>query len=238
MASGGESTLGALPKIVCEYCKKTVVNHVKCKKCNDYFHPRCMVQSSQAKSAVCRHDDESEDELQQQEDDHQIENGDAMRYIAENKLLRRLVKELESKCEILNHQNKPKMFSNRGVNAAISKAQSSNKMKEILDLENKEGDDDGWEKVVNRRMPRKSRKFVVGGNEENTGVTTIAKYTSLHVTRLNPSTEPDDLKKILMANFPEVTCEKHQSKHPELYASMKVTIKQEHFAKAWKRYGN
>ncbi|KAG5883414.1 hypothetical protein JTB14_031302 [Gonioctena quinquepunctata] len=49
-----------------------------------------------------------------------------------------------------------------------------------------------------------------------------------------PNTEPDELKKMLEPNFPEVLCERHNSKHPDLYTSMKVTIKHENLRKAWK----
>ena len=55
------------------------------------------------------------------------------------------------------------------------------------------------------------------------------------MTRLSPDTQPDDLKKYLEAKFPEVICEEHESKRPELYKSMKVSIKQEHYKEAWKK---
>lgn len=48
-------------------------------------------------------------------------------------------------------------------------------------------------------------------------VKTVPRYVSLHVTRLSPG------KSFLELNFNEVICELHQSKHPHLYISMKVT---------------
>ncbi|KAG5868822.1 hypothetical protein JTB14_027482 [Gonioctena quinquepunctata] len=212
-----------------------------------------MFQSSQAKNAVCRHDDDCEEIQEYQEEKT---NSNTTRYIAENKLLLKLVKELESKSDILRencsllrkkvvflsekqeistkHEDKnsnydqgkttwirstskspqpkkttteskqpysaatvatnkipnhaetfdsnPNMniqyeksfISRKEVSAAISNAQSMNKMKEVLDLDGKENGN--WEKVVNRR-------FLVGDNDNNTSISTILKYTSLHVTR-------------------------------------------------------
>lgn len=116
------------------------------------------------------------------------------------------------------------------VKTAILQAQTANKIKEIHEL----GDiphDDGWEKP----KPRSSRRFVVGDNDELTGIQAVPKLVSLHVTRLKPETRPDDLKKSLENKFPGVLCEDHESKRPEIYKSMKVTIRQEHFKNAWKR---
>lgn len=79
----------------------------------------------------------------------------------------------------------------------------------------------------------RGRQFLVGGDDTN-NILTVPKYISLHVSRLSPGTKPEDLKTFLISNFPEVTCEPHQSKHPDLYASIKVNIKKEHFANAWK----
>ncbi|KAJ8973611.1 hypothetical protein NQ317_003241 [Molorchus minor] len=82
---------------------------------------------------------------------------------------------------------------------------------------------------------KQNRRFVVGGNSnENAGVQTVSKLISLHETRLNPSSKPNDLKNMLVNKFPEVICEEHTSKFPELYASMKVTIRQDHFKMAWR----
>lgn len=127
--------------------------------------------------------------------------------------------------------NEPKLqqFSSNSVKTAIMEAQTALKMKNIQHLS---GQNDDW-KVQKRRQ---SRRFVVGGNnDEAIEIKAIPKYVSLHVTRLRPDTKPEELKKMLLDEFPEVQCENHLSKFPELYTSMKVTIKQEHFKKAWRR---
>ncbi|CAG9817124.1 unnamed protein product [Phaedon cochleariae] len=312
MADEDGSSSHAVSKTGCKHCKKSVVHAVKCKKCNLIFHPRCLIQAAQAKSAVCRHEvqndaskDSSDSECETDEDN---ENRDKLleRYIAENKLLRELVKELESKCDILNencsllkekitfvtekqvsstknlgscknpntnqgqtpsinqsipvnnsapevaatkrtfstvakfahpesklqqnvnsiinkNKNHQTIFTTEDVCAAVSNAQSANKLNELQNLGNE--DEEHWEKVEPRRSRNNNRRFVVGRNDENTGISTVAKLVSLHVTRLHPTTKPDDLKKILINNFPEGSCKSHMSKHPELYASMKITYK-------------
>lgn len=74
---------------------------------------------------------------------------------------------------------------------------------------------------------RRDRKFVVGQNKDNEGIQGVPKFVSLHVTRLAPKTEPEELKQFLKDKFPEVTCESLVSKHPYMYKSMKVSISQE-----------
>ncbi|CAH0560563.1 unnamed protein product [Brassicogethes aeneus] len=119
----------------------------------------------------------------------------------------------------------------RDVKAAIHKAQALNKMNEVQNL-NSVHNDDGWQLQKRRR----NKRFVVGGNSEcSDELKTVPKFVSLHVTRMNPKTKCENLKKILEKEFPEVVCVEHDSKYPELYSSFKVTILQENFKKAWKR---
>ena len=42
-------------KKMCLHCKKPVVAEVTCKKCNNVFHPGCLRQAAEQKSAVCVH---------------------------------------------------------------------------------------------------------------------------------------------------------------------------------------
>ncbi|KAG5867606.1 hypothetical protein JTB14_012391 [Gonioctena quinquepunctata] len=81
---------------------------------------------------------------------------------------------------------------------------------------------DEWSHVQNKR---KRRKFLVGRTEETCVVETIPKVVSLHVTRLHPKTKPIDLKNFLALHIPDVECEPHNSRKPEVYSSMKVTLK-------------
>lgn len=120
-------------------------------------------------------------------------------------------------------------FQPTQVSAAILQAQTANKFREIQELSDST-DNDGWEKPKHRR----NRRFVVGDNI-STDIQTVPKFISLHVTRLNPETQPDDFQKSLVDKFPGVMCEEHESKLPNVYKSMKVTIRQEHFKNAWRR---
>lgn len=119
------------------------------------------------------------------------------------------------------------------VSAAILQAQTENKMKEINDLKDTSG-----EEYKNVTYKKKTRRYVVGRNSQDgteVKVQTIPRTVTLHVTRLAPRTKPEDLKSGLINIFPEVICEPHQSKHPDVYTSMKVTISQENYSKAWRR---
>lgn len=130
--------------------------------------------------------------------------------------------------------NNKATFSMKTVNAAITEAHTANKMREIQLLGNSEPRDENsrdWQ--ISR--PRRTRRFVVGRNDDNNQVQAVPKFTSLHVTRLAPGTKPEQLQDFLEPNFTDVKCEEHVSKHPDIYSSMKVTIKQDDFRNAWKR---
>nr|CAI5858533.1 unnamed protein product [Callosobruchus analis] len=120
------------------------------------------------------------------------------------------------------------------VNTAILQATMTTAMKEIQnlgqDLPDKSVAHSEWQQVR-----RRSRRFLVGGNEDCSQIQAVPKYVALHVTRLAPGTKPEHLKAFLEPNFQDVQCEEHPSKRPDYYSSMKVTIKQEDFKCAWKR---
>lgn len=111
------------------------------------------------------------------------------------------------------------------MGAAILEAQSRNIINRVRQLtDEKSQPENDWEPV----KPRKRRQVVVGKNEDVAEVQGVPSHISIHATRLSPSTKPEDLKKMLAKHFPEVLCETHTSKQPNLCASMKVTIRQEH----------
>uniref|UniRef100_A0A6P7FLP5 Uncharacterized protein LOC114329191 n=1 Tax=Diabrotica virgifera virgifera TaxID=50390 RepID=A0A6P7FLP5_DIAVI len=127
-----------------------------------------------------------------------------------------------------------KFISSQQVSAAVMQAQTAHKIHEIQQLTEEvqvENNNMGWQQV----RKRSSRRFVVGRNQENSQIKTVPKYVSLHVTRLQPGTKPAQLKAYLQANFSDVSCEEHESRHPSLYSSIKVTIRQEDLRRAWNR---
>lgn len=155
---------------------------------------------------------------------------------------------IQSKPNLNPHNNNNKQFNQnnvidkKAVNASILQAQVANRMQELINLEedtepkpNQVANHNmgGWQIVGGRR---RGRKFMVGNNNETTNnIQTIPRYVSLHVTRLAPGTNPAVLQSILQPIFKDVKCEEHTSKHPEVYKSMKVTIRKEELQKAWKR---
>lgn len=93
---------------------------------------------------------------------------------------------------------------------------------------------DQWEKVTYNKT--RKRPVIVGNNSsiEVNGKTikSVPKTTALHVYRVDPTMEVNDLLTILKSYFPEVTCEALTPKHPDLYSSFKVTIHEEDYNKA------
>lgn len=131
----------------------------------------------------------------------------------------------------VNGSNNNQSVTLSQVNTAVLSAQTANKMRYIQDL-TKEEIEEGWEKPKQRR----NRRYVVGGNNNrNVDIQTVPKYVSFHVTRLGPATKPEDLERFIQEKFPEARCEEHQSKRPDLYKSMKVSVMQKHAREAWKR---
>ncbi|CAG9824518.1 unnamed protein product [Phaedon cochleariae] len=137
-----------------------------------------------------------------------------------------------------NHVQTQQYIKPSDINSAIKSANEAAIMREILELGNNQPPSDestkdggNWE----TRRTKKRRRFIIGGNEENTGIEAVPKYSTLHVTRLKPDTKPEDLEKLLKERFPEVRCEQHASKRPDLYATVKVTIRKEHYREAWKK---
>lgn len=131
------------------------------------------------------------------------------------------------------------MISPSAVKLAVLQAEQTNIMREVQNLNKTNTVPEGeWEEVRtrNRNHPR---RFVVGrGESSGTGVQAIPKQVSLHVSRLDPRTKPEDLRQFLIGSFPEVVCYPHESNHPELYGiytSIKVTINNDNFRKAWSR---
>lgn len=80
----------------CHHCGKSVVEVVKCKKCINCFHPSCLVQASKQKNAECIHETDKvrkQSTIVNNEDNGEID------------LLRILVKELQSKNQILQENS-------------------------------------------------------------------------------------------------------------------------------------
>lgn len=171
-------------------------------------------------------------QAQQQNQANQASN---LKLLSTNTNLPNYDKTLKHKNKADHHtqgQVQSSVISARDVNAAVMQARQRNLMEEIQHLEVKDKENE-WLPVGPRNNRR--RRFVIGRGVDSTNIKTIPKYRSLHVTRLAPNTKPEDLKNNLVDKFPEVTCEEIASKHPEIYASMKVTINQDNFKKAWNR---
>lgn len=136
----------------------------------------------------------------------------------------------------LTDQDKPKIETNRqGVSEKEHDA--SGLLDDVVRVEGCEGiheiNPTGWNTVV-RKRPR--RPAVIGSNRSEKGqlLRGAPKYSSLHVCRLDPKTTVRDVADSLKPICPEVACEALASRHPDQYASFKVTILQEHLQLAMK----
>lgn len=82
-----------------------------------------------------------------------------------------------------------------------------------------------------QRKGKRSSPQVVGARtvEQNDGVCIRAAvtYRFFHVTKLDPKTTAEDLKRFLQADLPEVRVDKLDSLHPDSYSSFKIGISEE-----------
>ncbi|EFA13122.1 hypothetical protein TcasGA2_TC006836 [Tribolium castaneum] len=143
-----------------------------------------------------------------------------------------LIKELHGKINLLNehiewlknpssnvsnHDNKEKETA---IEAVIATASTSAEPKKVLVTAvtgDKETSQEGTSVV---RKPR--RKLTIVGEQQQNGQLRLApKMHHLHVYRLHPDTEINDIVDFLKADFPEIQCEALPSKHPEEYSSFK-----------------
>lgn len=68
------------------------------------------------------------------------------------------------------------------------------------------------------------QRTMVGSGDDVCGIAAVPSLNYYHVYRLSPTTSVDELQNYLKTSFPEVTCEKLQSRHPDEYSSFKVGI--------------
>ncbi|KAG5874022.1 hypothetical protein JTB14_026793 [Gonioctena quinquepunctata] len=117
-----------------------------------------------------------------------------------------------------------KFVSSKQVNAAILEAETNSTMRNLQQLDNQEvPGNDGWTQV----KYNKRRKYLVGQSEQTGEIETV--------TRLKPNTKPNELKTFLEKSLPDIQCEPHTSKRPDIYSSMRITIKREDLKNAWRR---
>ncbi|KAG5864348.1 hypothetical protein JTB14_014469 [Gonioctena quinquepunctata] len=105
-------------------------------------------------------------------------------------------------------------------------------MRNSQQLDNQEvPGNDGWTQV----KYNKRRKYLVGQSEQTGEIETVPKMVTLHVTRLKPNTKPNELKKFLGKSVPDIQCEPHTPERPDIYSSMRITIKREDLKNARRR---
>nr|CAI5866479.1 unnamed protein product [Callosobruchus analis] len=83
-----------------------------------------------------------------------------------------------------------------------------------------------WIKVIHGRKRNKynNSNAIVSTAKNVASIQANPKKGFLFVSRLQANIDPKDIIAALRKDFPEMTCEKLVSKHPELYSSFKVTV--------------
>lgn len=108
------------------------------------------------------------------------------------------------------------------LSRAVLEAEQQQKLKEIIHLND---DDSHWQKVSYKRKDRNKPTLVGTGLDICAGgLKAVPSLTYFHVYQLDPKTKDSDLMLYLKTMFSEVTCERLDSKYPDIYASFKVGI--------------
>lgn len=87
--------------IKCYHSKKKLVDFIKCAKCYGNFHPKCMGQSATSKSAICKHEMNTDKKLSEF---MEVQSQNKILSI-ENLYLKELLKEVQEKNRILTENN-------------------------------------------------------------------------------------------------------------------------------------
>nr|CAI5857219.1 unnamed protein product [Callosobruchus analis] len=91
--------------------------------------------------------------------------------------------------------------------------------------------DEGWRDVKHKR--RRPKPIVGTLTPKNCSIpSAVPKMATLHVSRLAPTTTNEAMKNYLAPHFPEVIADTINSKHPERYASFKISIYENNFKAA------
>lgn len=135
-------------------------------------------------------------------------------------------------CGERSHTFESNPITSHQVSKAIHEAQSHLIMSDIISggESSQKGD---WHTVDYRK---KRSRAIVGTQDRMESSSTllegVPRMAVLHVYRLSPNTTVDVLKGYLTPTFPEVLCERIQSRQPERYASFKVSIFERNFKRA------
>lgn len=99
-----------------------------------------------------------------------------------------------------------------------------------VDKASVEETDGKWSEVVKRKKKFKKIDVIVGNSKANTDIKGVAKFCHLHVYRLAPDMQANQLSEYLKSkNITDITCEPMTSKFPNVYSSFKVSAPAKYF---------
>lgn len=146
--------------------------------------------------------------------------------------------QLDNKTQKISNNNKERIESNKNSNknkqitledvrAGIELVTVENYQKTNPKKTNEnENDNLGWMPVERKnKRPRNRKSNVTYGQSESDDIKGVPRSGYLHAYRFHPSVTKDQVTAYLNnKGFQHVICESLQSKHPEIYASFKITV--------------
>ncbi|KAG5883942.1 hypothetical protein JTB14_015567 [Gonioctena quinquepunctata] len=116
----------------------------------------------------------------------------------------------------------------------IDKNENTSTIQEPAEIPPKSSFSNGNWNLVMEKRPKRPK--LIGTNSTITlngrEVRGVPRLVKLHVYRVHPSLTKTDLTQLTKGHSPEAQCEALNSKHPEIYASFKVTIYEGNFEAA------
>ncbi|KAJ3641337.1 hypothetical protein Zmor_027849 [Zophobas morio] len=85
-------------------------------------------------------------------------------------------------------------------------------------------EDNDWKTITPKKRKLQGKKSVVGCSDSSLSIQAIPRMGYVHVYRLCPNTTAEQLQQHLVPKVSVINIEKLNSKHPEIYASFKLTV--------------
>ena len=130
-----------------------------------------------------------------------------------------------------------KPISKQDVALACMEAQTSLKCDEVVQLSKPPSSDAEWRDVVHKKKMTKPKNhnkrtsLAIGNSQAPAGIKAVRPVKSLHVSRLDPSTDEMELTNYLKHLCAEIKVVKLNSKHPDIYSSFQLTVFSDNISK-------
>lgn len=135
-------------------------------------------------------------------------------------------------CETVNLSHSAD--THRSVHLKENKTSNKSTLNETAE-ESNSGENSSEKWVVKEKRKYRKLDVIKGNNKTLTEIKGATKYSHLHVYRLDPGMTTEHLINYIKSkNIPAVQCEKLRSRHPETYASFKVSVPEKYYEELMK----